>query len=114
MKKKTVRRVKRQGAQATRIAKTVGIIAIGATAGSIVTLLFAPASGRVTRRRIGLKVRALRRETVRQIGQAKKLLAVKAQNLRETASEGLVHAREWVQAQAGNGHSVRRTARRHA
>ena len=84
--------------------QTVGAFIIGATAGSVIALLFAPASGQLTRRRIGLKFRALQRQTTRQ-------LKVQAKHLREAATNGVNHAREWVVGRVTNGHN-RPTTRR--
>ena len=92
------------------IARTVGTFTLGAAAGSILALLYAPASGKVTRRRIGMRVRALRQQTVRQLGRTRKLLA-------EATTEKIQHAREWVTEHLPNGngkHPVRQRAVRHA
>ena len=90
--------------------RTVGIFALGAAAGSIVALLFAPASGKVTRRRIALKVRALRQQTARQLVRTRRLLA-------QATSERIHDAREWMAEHLPNGngkHLVRQRATRHA
>ena len=92
------------------IARAVGAFTLGAAAGSILALLYAPASGKVTRRRIGMRVRALRQQTVRQLGRTRKFLA-------EATTEKIQHAREWVAERLPNGngkHSVRQRAVRHA
>lgn len=98
--------------------RIVGAFVLGATAGSVLALLFAPASGRVTRKRIGMKLRSFQRETSRRLGHAQRLLARKAETLRDAAGEGISHAREWVAGHvAANGHerrSTRRRALRHA
>ena len=99
---------KRRGRNAVQ---TVGIFALGAAAGSIIALLFAPASGRVTRRRIGLKLRSMQRSTARQLGQARRILAKKAVYLRDSATEKFSHARDWVAGHVSNGHTVRRQTR---
>ena len=100
------------------VARTVGMFALGAATGSIIALLFAPASGRVTRRRIALKVRAMKQQTIRQLGRTKKLLARKAEDLREATTERILHARDWVAGHVANGngkHPIRhQTAVRHA
>jgi gas vesicle protein len=96
-----------------RIVRTVGTFALGAAVGSTLALLFAPASGRVTRKRIALKIRTLQRSTTRQLGQAQKLLARKAESLRDAASEKLTHARAWVVERVTNGFG-RRPARQRA
>ena len=95
------------------LGQTVGTFALGAAAGSIIALLFAPASGRVTRRRISLKVRAMRRQAIVQVARTQKLLARKADYLREATSEKLHDAKEWVADRFvhGNGHERRRPVR---
>lgn len=67
------------------IARTIGAFALGAAAGGVVALLFAPASGKVTRKRIAMRLRTLKQSTVRQIG-----------HLREAATERVSDARRWV------------------
>ena len=98
--------------QGNDLGRTLGMFVAGAAAGSIVALLFAPASGRVTRRRIGMKLRAVQRDAARQFGQVQRRLARKAETLREAASEKLSDAREWVAGHVANGHH-RRTAHHH-
>ncbi len=93
--------------------KTAGVFALGAAAGSAVALLTAPASGKVTRKRIGIKIRSLKNATGRQLKQAKKLLSRKADDLRGAAAEKFGHTREWLSeriATNGNGKHARRVA----
>ncbi len=97
-----------------RIVQTAGAFAIGATLGSVLTLLFAPASGRATRKRIGMKFRSLQYATTRQLGHAKKLLAKRAETLREAAVEKIHGAREWVTERMNNGNGTRPVRRRRA
>lgn len=85
------------------LGKTVGAFTLGATAGSVLALLYAPASGRVIRKRIGMKFRALGSSTTRQIKQTKKLLLKKAGNLREAAAEKLISTRKWIAQNVSNG-----------
>ena len=91
------------------IVRTIGAFALGAAAGGVAALLFAPASGRVTRRRIAMKLRTLKQTTVRQIG-----------HLREAATDRVSGARRWVlDHMHSNGHrkplpSRRRVAQTHA
>ena len=88
-----------------------GAFLLGATAGSVAALLYAPASGKVTRKRIGMKIRSLQYTAGRQLGQAKKLLAKRAELLRETATEKIHDAQTWVTERMNNGngkHAVRR------
>lgn len=93
-----------------------GAFALGAAAGSIAALLYAPASGRVTRRRIGMKFRTLQHATGRKLGQAQRLLARKAQRLQRTAVRKLQNARTWMTDHVVNGHAKRagRRALQHA
>ncbi len=93
-----------------------GAFALGAAAGSVAALLYAPASGRVTRRRIGMKFRTLQQTTGRKLGQAQRLLARKAQRLQRTAVRKLHDAREWMTNHVSNGHAKRagRRALQHA
>ena len=72
-----------------QIARGVGLFVLGATVGSITALLCAPASGRVTRRQIALKLRTLKRQTGRELGQRIK------------------YAKVWVTEHMPNGHNRR-------
>ena len=85
--------------------RTVAAFAIGATAGSLIALLFAPASGRVTRRRLFLQARNTQRAIGRKLGVATKTLMKKAECARDAAGE-------WITSHVGNGHA--RPSRRHA
>lgn len=90
--------------------KSVAMFTLGAAAGSIVALLYAPASGEVTRRRLGRKVNGLRREAARRIGRTQRALATQAEQVREAATE-------WIAEHVphGNGrHPLRRRVLRHA
>lgn len=78
------------------VGRTVGAFAIGATLGSIVALLFAPADGRTTRRQIGLKVRQLQND---------------AKQLQRSATRKIRDARAWVLDHMPNG-QVKRSLRR--
>ena len=89
--------------------KTAAVFTLGATAGSIIALLCAPASGKVTRRRLALKVRGLKRAAIRRIGETQRDLASKAEHVREAATE-------WISGHMphGNGrHPVRHRTVRH-
>ena len=85
--------------QATGIGRIVGSFALGAAAGSLLGILFAPASGQATRKRL----RAKAQEWQRSVAQ-----------LRQEATKKLSSAREWmlhrVSHQSSNG---RRLARPH-
>lgn len=65
--------------------RTLGVFALGATMGSIIALLYAPASGDVTRRRIRTKFQRVQTQ-----------LAKQARQLREAAVERVGQTREWV------------------
>ena len=87
--------------------RTVLAFTLGAAAGSIIALLYAPASGEVTRRRLLLKARETQRKAARKFGEAKKVLACKAEEVRESATD-------WIAEHVPhNGHG-RRTSRRRA
>ena len=98
------------------IGRAVGTLAIGATVGSLIALLFAPASGRVTRRRIAMKVRTLGRQTARKLNRTGRLIARRADEFREVTADKLHDAREWVVEHVTNGNTrrVRHRATRHA
>ena len=81
---------------------------LGATAGSLVTLLYAPASGQVTRRRIAQRVRQLQRNTARRLGRTGRLLASRAENVRDAATEWIS---EHVPHTNGRASSIRRPVR---
>ena len=68
-----------------RLGQNLGMFALGATAGSLGALLFAPSSGKVTRKRIGNQFR-----------QAQRFLTKKAGYLKEAATEKLGETREWL------------------
>ncbi|MBI3332479.1 MAG: YtxH domain-containing protein [Candidatus Omnitrophica bacterium] len=90
----------------SQLGQTAGSFAAGAAAGSILALLFAPASGRVTRKRIG-----------HQLKQAEKLVAKKASVLREAAMEKLGDTRDWLVERVRNGngkHPLPRRVMHHA
>ena len=69
--------------------RTVATIGFAGGIGYLLGVLFAPASGQVTRRRIALRAQALRKSAVRRIGQTQKVLACKAGEVREAATTWL-------------------------
>ena len=89
--------------------RTVLAFALGATAGSILALLYAPASGKVTRRRLVMRAQTARRAALRKLGTAQREFAHKAEEVRETATE-------WIAEHLPNGHARpgRRRVLRHA
>ena len=105
-----------KGNQFGKLGWNAGLVALGAAAGSVLALLFAPASGKVTRKQIGYKIRGLGRSTARQLNQTKRVLAKKAGAIRNAASEKLGDTREWLleRVASGNGkhHALPRRAHR--
>ena len=97
----------KQNHQSRRVVQNIGLFTLGAAAGSLVALFFAPASGRATRKRIGSQIR-----------QAKKMLLKKADSLRDTAVEKFGDTREWLMERVSNGsngkHTLRRRVAHHA
>lgn len=102
----------KQTFQWKQLGQTTGAFALGATAGSLVALLYAPASGKVIRRRIGMKFRSLEKSAVRSIKQTKRLLAQKAEDIKEVATEKLGHTRAWLSERALNGNGSKRPLHR--
>ena len=86
--------------------KTIAAFAIGAAAGSALALLFAPASGKVTRKRLVQNMRKLKKDGLRKIGKATHVFAVRVGDAKEAAGEWLT--------QRVNGHGKRHAARHHA
>ena len=97
----------KENRQIVRMGQYFGLFSLGAAVGSLAALLFAPAAGRATRKRIGNQIR-----------QTKKLLLKKADLLRETAAEKLGESREWlverVVPHTGGKNGYRRRAVHHA
>ncbi len=96
----------KENRQIVRMGQYFGLFSLGAAVGSLAALLFAPASGRATRKRIGSQIR-----------QTKKLLLKKADLLRETAAEKLGDSRDWFVERVihnGSRNGNRRRALHHA
>ena len=89
------------------LGKAAEAFTLGAAAGSLLAILFAPVSGRVARKRIGLKFRSLEQSTARQLRQTKKLLAKKADLLREAATEKLGNTKDWLVHRLGPSNGKR-------
>lgn len=87
--------------------RTAGVFALGAAVGSIFALLYAPASGEVTRKRLAMKARNLRKAAVRRLGQTGRAITTRAVYVRDAAGEWLAE-----RMQVRNGHRNGRTARR--
>jgi len=86
--------------------RTAGGFTLGAALGGLCGVLFAPAAGQVTRRRLAQRARNLQRETARRLGRTQKVLAHKAVEVREAAGE-------WItdhMPRAHNGRQIRRHA----
>jgi gas vesicle protein len=60
---------------------------MGAAIGSIVSLLYAPASGKAMRKQLASRAKDLRKRATRRIGQTRKHLACQAEQVREAATE---------------------------
>ena len=67
--------------------QTAATFTFGAALGSIIALLYAPAAGKITRRRLVLRARNLQREAARRLGKTQRQLALRAEHVREAASE---------------------------
>ena len=80
--------------------RSVVTFALGAAAGSIVALLYAPASGRVTRRQLAMRVSAMKRDAAKRLNRTQRQLALRAENVREAATEWIA---EHVPHRNGNG-----------
>ena len=91
--------------------RTVAAFAFGATAGSVIALLLAPASGQVTRRRLAMRLRNVQKEAARRLGQTRRALATRAEQVRETATEWI---EDHLPHRNGNGRHVIRRKIRHA
>ena len=91
--------------------RTVGAFALGATAGSIIALLCAPASGQVTRRRLAMRLRNIQKEAARRLGRTRRALVTKAEQVRETATDWI---EDHLPHRNGNGRHVIRRKVRHA
>ncbi len=88
-----------------RRGRSVIAFALGATIGSLTALLFAPASGAITRKRLVLKAKHARRTMGRKLQLAQRVVTDRADQAREAATD-------WIAEHVQNGHS-RRPARRH-
>ena len=85
------------------IGRAIGAFTLGAAAGSVLALLYAPASGKVTRKRIAMKLRTFKQTAAHRLG-----------DLREVATEKVSDARRWVldRISSSNGHRKSGSARR--
>ncbi len=87
--------------------RTFAAFGFGAAAGSIIALLYAPASGKVTRRKLAMRAQVLRKNAIRRIGQTQKVLACKATEVREAATDWLA---EHVPHNGNGRHRITRHA----
>ena len=99
-----MRDIRRKGG----VFRMAGIFALGAAVGSVIALLYAPASGEVTRRRLAMKARNLKRAALRRLGQTGRVLTTRAQRVRDAATEWIA---EHVGQRTNGRHAVRRTIR---
>ena len=83
--------------------QTGAAFVLGAAAGALTTLLYAPASGVVTRKRIAMKARKFQRTVVRRLGKTQRLLTTKAERMRNAASE-------WIAERVPHGNGLRSRA----
>ena len=100
----------KERAQRVGLLQRTGAFLFGAALGSIFALLYAPTSGQVTRRRLGLKARSLKRAVARRLDRTQRVLVTKAARVRDAATE-------WIAEHVphGNGRSlIRRRELRHA
>jgi gas vesicle protein len=84
---------------------------MGAAAGSVLALLYAPTSGQVARKRIAKKMLNIRREATRRLGRTKRVIASQAVQVRDAAGEWIA---EHVPHANGNGRPHVRRIARHA
>ena len=87
--------------------RTVATIGFAGGIGYLLGVLFAPASGQVTRRRLAMRAQALRKSAVRRIGQTQKVLACKATEVRDAATT-------WLSEHVPHNGNGRRHAAHHA
>jgi len=92
-----------KGNRNLKLGQVAGAFALGATAGSAAALLWAPASGKITRKQLASKFRTLGRSATRGLQQSQKLLAKKAVLLKDATVERLGETREWLMERIPNG-----------
>ena len=104
-----------KGNRLAKVGKNAGWVALGLAAGSTLALLFAPASGKTTRKRLGYQFRNLGKSTTRQLKQTRKVLAKKVGYFRDAASDKIEDTREWLLERVtanGKPHPMPRRAHR--
>ena len=89
--------------------RTAAAFGLGAAIGSVIALLYAPASGKATRKRLAMKARDFQRTVGRRLGQTQRVLATRAEHVREAATE-------WIAEHIPhtNGRQLRHRPTRHA
>jgi gas vesicle protein len=87
--------------------RTAATFVFGAAVGSIAALLYAPASGQVTRRRLVQRVRKLRQAASRRLSRTQRAIAMRARNVREAATE-------WISEHVPHGNGRHAIRPRHA
>ncbi len=80
--------------------RTIVAFTLGAAIGSAIALLFAPASGQATRRRIAMRLRNAQRTVGRRLDQTRRKLLLKAEHARAAATD-------WVAQHVSNGNGRR-------
>ena len=100
----------RQNRRRRGLLQATASFVLGAAAGSLCALLYAPASGRVIRRRISMQARNLQRSVGRRIGRTQRVLATEAQRVRAAATEWVTEHIPHVNGK----HPIRRRVLRHA
>ncbi len=92
-----------KGNRNLKLGHVAGAFALGAAAGSAAAIFLAPASGKITRKRLASKFRSMGRSATRGLQQSKRLLAKKAVLLKDAAVERLGETREWLMERIPNG-----------
>lgn len=87
--------------------RTVATFVLGAAAGSIAALLYAPASGQVTRRRLAQRVRKLQQTATRRLNRTQRAIAMRARDVQEAATE-------WITEHVPHGNGRHPSRPRHA
>ena len=93
-----------------QVLRTVGTFTLGAAVGSLIALLYAPASGKVMRQRLANQARRLRQAAVRRIGQTQRVLVQRAERMREAATGMFLRH----QAHTNGRHPIRHRTAHHA
>ena len=90
--------------------RNVGTFTLGAAVGSIFALLYAPASGKATRRRLAQQASKWQKNAMRGLDRTGRTLAIRAAHVRDAATE-------WISEHVPHGNGAHRSRRgqvRHA